>query len=199
MTSISIITPTIGRQSLRTMLQRVLPQLSDGDEVLIIGDGPQPAAKKIVDEFKHALVRYWETEPIKNYGNPQRNMAIAEAKGEYLLFVDDDDLPGPRALAVIRDVAKQFPGKPLMFKMMHCGWEIWKQPTVAQGNLSGQMFVTPNVKGKVGSWSGRYEADFDFISSTLKLYPEGHGALVWRQENICVQGYVGRQAGAREL
>jgi glycosyltransferase involved in cell wall biosynthesis len=169
MTSISIITPTIGRESLRPMLQRVLVQLQDGDEVLVIGDGPQPNAKKIVDEFKHALVRYWESESIRNYGNPQRNTAVEEAKGDYLLFVDDDDLPSPHALSVIRNVAKQFPEKPLMFKMMHCGWELWKHPKVEQGNISGQMFVTPNVKGKVGKWSGRYEADFDFVSSTLLL------------------------------
>ncbi len=90
MTSISIITPTIGRNSLRPMLQRVLVQLQDGDEVLVVGDGPQANAKKIVDEFKHALVRYWESEPIHNYGNPQRNTAVEEAKGDYLLFVDDD-------------------------------------------------------------------------------------------------------------
>lgn len=197
MTSISIITPTIGRQSLRPMLQRVLVQLKDGDEVLVIGDGPQPNAKKIVDEYKHALVRYWESEPIHNYGNPQRNTAVEEAKGDYLLFVDDDDMPSPHALSVIRNVAQQFPEKPLMFKMMHCGWELWKQPKVEQGNISGQMFVTPNVKGKVGKWSGRYEADFDFVSSTLHLYKEGYEAVVWRQENICIQGFVGpNQAGA---
>jgi glycosyltransferase involved in cell wall biosynthesis len=198
-TSISIITPTIGRKSLRPMLQRVLPQLIEGDEVLIIGDGPQPVAKVIVDELKHPLIRYWESESIKNYGNPQRNMAIEQAKGDYLLFVDDDDLPSPQAFSVIRNVAKEFPGKPLMFKMMHCGWELWNHPRVEQGNISGQMFVTPNVKGKVGKWSGRYEADFDFVASTLKLYEEGFGAVVWRPENICIQGFVGRQAGAVEL
>ena len=68
-----------------------------------------------------------------------------------VLFVDDDDMPSPHALPIIRKTAEEHPGRPLMFKMMHCGWELWREPKLAQGNVSGQMFVTPNVKGKVGT------------------------------------------------
>lgn len=197
--SISVITPTIGRKSLGTMLERLIPQLDDEDEVLVIGDGPQPEARAIVEAANNGLVRYWESESIRNYGNPQRNMAIRRSRGDYLLFVDDDDLPVPKALSMIRAAAEESLAKPLMFKMTHCGFELWKRPKVEQGNISGQMFVTPNIKGKIGRWSGRYEADFDFVTSTLQLYPEGFDAVVWRLENICVQGYAGRQAGAVEL
>jgi len=199
MTSISVITPSIGRPSLKSMLNRLKPQLEEGDEVFVIGDGPRPSDKATVEEIAHPAIRYSEIPLTRNYGNPQRNLAIEQAKGDYLFFVDDDDLPSPHALSVIRKAAKEVPGRPFMFKMMHCGWEIWKQPIVEQGNISGQMFVPPNVKGKLGKWSGRYEADYDFVASTLALYPEKNSAVVWRNENICVQGYQGRQAGAVEI
>lgn len=85
MPSVCVITPTIGRDSLRVMLSGLLPQLAPGDEVLIIGDGPQPNAQKIVDEIKSPLIRYWDIPLIRNYGNPQRNIALREAKADYIM------------------------------------------------------------------------------------------------------------------
>lgn len=199
--TISIITPTIGRDSLKVMLDGLLPQIEDGDEVLIIGDGPQPNAKKIVDDLSSPRIRYWETPPIKNYGNPQRNEAIALANGDYLMFVDDDDTVDPNAISTIKNAAANNPGIPLMFKMLHAGYNIlWDIPQVAYGHVSGQMFVLPNVKGKIGTWSGKYGADFDFITSTLALYPEGVGAVKFLEEIITVQGYAGPNgAGGIEM
>ncbi len=201
MPSISIITPTIGRDSLKSMLDGLLPQLEAGDEVLIIGDGPQPNAKTIVDSLASPFIQYWETEPIRNYGNPQRNEAIARSKGDYLMFVDDDDTVDSHAVCTVRKAAKEFPGIPLMFKMLHNGHIIlWDVPQVAYGHVSGQMFVTPNVKGKVGTWSGKYGADFDFMTSTLALYPEGTAAVKFLEDVITIQGYAGPNgAGGKEL
>lgn len=199
MVTLSVITPTIGRESLRLMLERLLPQLGEGDEVLVIGDGPQPHAKAIADKLASPYVRYWEHGPIMNYGNPQRNLAIAEAKGDYIHFVDDDDMPAKDAVKNIKKAAAEAPGKPIMFRMMHCGTPLWQAPAVICANVSGQMFVIPNVKDRIGKWSGRYEADFDFMKSTLALYPGKDADVVWRKEIICVQGYVGRQAIAKEI
>lgn len=197
---ISVITPTIGRDSLRTMLGSLLPQLSGADEVLVVGDGPQPNAMSILDGVGSRRVRYWETLPVRNFGNPQRNEAIKSAKGKYLFFVDDDDIVAPGAVASILRAAARCPDSPLMFKMQHPRVVIWGDPKVRQGNVSGQMFVCPNVPGRVGRWSGRYEADFDFISSTLALYPAGEKALAWRQEILVVQGLAGKNgSGGREI
>lgn len=192
MPSISIITPTIGRDSLRTMLNGLVPQLETGDEVLIIGDGPQPNAKKIVDEIKSSFIRYWEIPLIRNFGNPQRNLAISEAKGDYLMFVDDDDTVHDDGIRKVKKAAKKNPGLLLMFKMMHEGIELWRTPKVECGNVSGQMFVVPNVKGKIGTWSGNYHADLDFMNSTIALYPPN--SIVWRYQFITKQGFAGPHA-----
>lgn len=199
MPSIGIITPTIGRQSLRTMLDRLLPQLDAQDKVLIIGDGPQPAAKAIVDSLNSSLTRYWEHGPIRNYGNPQRNLAIAESTNDYVMFVDDDDLPMPHAIKAVKEAIAAHPGLPLMFKMQGPYHVLWRVKLVQVCNVSGQIFVAPNLKERLGRWSGRYEADFDFIKSTLALYPNKEQAVVWKEDIICTQGYVGRRRGAVEL
>ena len=201
MPSISIITPTIGRDSLKSMLEGLLPQLADGDEVLIIGDGPQPNAKLIVEGLASPFIQYWESPLIRNYGNPQRNEAITKAKGDYLMFVDDDDTVDSQAIRTVKKAAKEFPDIPLMFKMLHNGHAIlWDIPQVAYGHVSGQMFVTPNVKGKIGTWSGKYGADFDFMTSTLALYPEGAAAVKFLEDVITIQGYAGPNgAGGIEI
>lgn len=199
--SLSVITPTIGRDSLKVMLNGLLPQLSQGDEVLIIGDGPQPNAQKIVDDLASPFTDYWETPPIRNYGNPQRNEAIAKAKGSYIMFVDDDDEVKPDAVANIKKYAARHPGVPLMFKMLYGGRQVlWDVRKVEVGRVSGQMFVTPNVKGKVGAWSGKYTADFDFMMSTLAHYPKGAATVRFINKLITVQGLAGADgAGGREM
>jgi len=115
------------------------------------------------------------------------------------MFVDDDDMPAAHALKAVKAAIISHPGRPLMFKMKGPYHVLWRTMKVEVCNVSGQMFVVPNVKGRVGRWSGRYEADFDFVKSTLALYPAGDQALVWKEDVICTQGYVGRQPGAVEL
>lgn len=191
MTTVSVITPTIGRPSLLEMLKALVPQLAPGDEVLVVGDGPQPAAREMVEGLASPYVIYWETEPLHVWGNPQRNRAIERATGDRLAFIDDDDMPLPDCIATIKKASDENPGRPLMFKMLHLGALLWRERKVELGNVSGQMFIAPNVKGRLGRWTDQYAADLDFIQSTLALYPEGWGAIAWRDERTTIQGYVG--------
>lgn len=194
---ISVITPTIGRESLRTMLNALVPQLEEGDEAIIVGDGPQPNARCIVESYKNNKLIYLEHGPIRNYGNPQRNLAITMAKGDYLFFVDDDDVPLQDCLKGVKRIASQNPGRPLMFRMYHGPGLLWATNQIKGGNISGQMFITPNKPELLGKWSGKYAADYDFITSTLAKYPAD--ALMWRSELVVRQGCAGLSKDAIEL
>lgn len=173
------------------MLSALAPQLQSGDECLVLGDGPQPNAEKIVGSFS-ALgvpVQYIEHALVQKWGNPQRNTAIDIAKGDLLVFIDDDDCPLPDGLSTIRQVGAAYPKRPLMFSMLHQGIRLPLTQSVVAGNVSGQMFIAPNVPGRLGVWSDRYAADFDFIEGTLRHYaPED---LVWRSEITTMQGFKG--------
>jgi len=194
---ISVITPTIGRDSLRTMLDALVPQLEDGDEAIIVGDGPQPNAQRIVESYRNSRLIYLEQGPIRNYGNPQRNLAIKMAKGDYLFFVDDDDVPLKDCVKGVKAIASRNPGRPFMFRMYHGPGLLWETNEIRGGNISGQMFIPPNKPELLGEWSGKYAADYDFITSTLAKYPEG--ALMWRGEIVVHQGCAGPSQNAREL
>ena len=191
MVTVSVITPTLGRESLADVLRRLLPQLGNGDEALLVGEGSRPRAKEIADSFKSPFIRYWEEGPYFNWGNPQRNSAIKQAKGSHLVFIDDDDSIRLDGIATIKAVAGKYPGRPIMFRMLFKGRPIWRSPKVQCANVSGQMFIAPNVPGRLGTWSSAYGADYDFICSTLALYPEGHAAVVWREEMPIIQGFAG--------
>lgn len=197
--NLTVITPTIGRDSLKRMMDVLVPQLEDGDESIVIGDGPQPNARRIVEAYNSRKITYLEHGPIRNYGNPQRNLAISMAKGDYLFFVDDDDQVLQDCLAGVKRIASEFPGKPLMFRMYHGPMVLWAERAVRGGNISGQMFIAPNKPEFLGQWSGKYAADYDFITSTLAKYPEGYQALVWRPEFVVIQGIAGLSAEAREI
>jgi glycosyltransferase involved in cell wall biosynthesis len=196
--TLSVITPTLGRESLKAMLDSLLPQLTPDDEVLVIGDGPRPRAGEICASYGNPVIKYWEIPLTMNFGNPQRNEALKIAKCSHIHFLDDDDLSMDGAISTIKKVAVVNPGRPLMFRMPYTNTVIWRSQNIQVANVSGQMFVLPNDTTRMGRWSGKYGADYDFISSTCALYPPG--SVVWREELIAHQGLAGKEgAGGREI
>lgn len=189
--SISITIPTIGRPTLLRVLREIQPQLSTEDEVLVVGDGPRPAARAMVEGLD-ARIKYLEHGPTKNWGGSQRNFAMWRAKGSYLMSMDDDDRFSSTGLSKIRKAINEEPGRPLMFKMHQSSGLIWEFREVRVGDVSSQMMVVPNVPDRLGLYGNRYTGDIDFMVSTLARYPEG--ALVWRKETITLRGEEGGSA-----
>ena len=182
MVRLSIIIPTIGRQSLSRTLQALAPQLRD-DEVLVVGDGPRPRAAAMVDSMGEHF-RYMQGPATAVWGNAQRHTGLQHATGDYLWFVDDDDTPEPDALDVIRHNIEAHPGKALMFR---CQWNnyryvpqgmIWWETEGDTLHVGTPMLVVPNKPDMLGSWLGdAYDHDYVFITETMALY--GPENVVW--------------------
>ncbi len=79
-------------------IQSALNQTHPVDEVLVIDDGsPTEAAAQVVHSFSDRRLRYFKKE--KNEGRPQaRNTGIEQATGDFILWLDDDDLLLPDTL-----------------------------------------------------------------------------------------------------
>lgn len=195
--TISTIIPTIGRPTLTRVLWEILPQLREGDEILVVGDGPQPVACAMVAGFDKRVI-YHEYGPTKDWGHSQRNYAMPHARGQYLFHLDDDDRCAPWALETVRRVAGECPNRPLMFRLFSPAGEEWpRTKTIEPYNVGTQMFVVPNVPHKLGVWGQRFEGDYDFVKSTLALYPED--ALIWRNEWLILYGQNGTPEQARAM
>jgi glycosyltransferase involved in cell wall biosynthesis len=179
--SICVITPTIGRPTLRQTLESGAADLGIDDLWLVLGDGPQPEALKICQQVDfNCQSAFLESQDIRgDYGNSLRDQAMSIAKQDYFIFLDDDDIFAPNAIGIIKREIKEHYPRPIMFRMINGNGEIiWRTREVTAGNVGGSMFCCPNTPGKLGTWANGsgHRSDFNFIEETLKLYGPG-----WRQ------------------
>jgi glycosyltransferase involved in cell wall biosynthesis len=156
--SLSVIVPSGGRPTLSRTLASITPNLDLHDEVLVCVDQTAP------------------------WGNSSRNRLMRQAKGDWLLFMDDDDAYTPDAFPVIRAKIAQASDSVHIFRMRYPdGRELWTDREVRLGNVSTQMVVVPN-RPPLGIWSeGLYEADYHFIKACAD-----HRPVVWHEDVIAL-------------
>jgi glycosyltransferase involved in cell wall biosynthesis len=190
----SFIVPTLGRPSLARALQSLDTQpLEPGDEILVVGAyDAAPVALAHGARFLPHLA-------AGDDGYTERAYGMAHAVDTHLAFLDDDDEYLPGAVAAMRAQIAAAPDRPHLFRMIApWGETLWRRLGVyRRGDFGGAQFVTPNDPARLGTYSQAYEADYDFIMSTLELYPPG--ALVWSDTVTyrCAPG-VGRDVLLRE-
>ena len=90
---------------------------------------------------------------------------MREATGTHFAFMDDDDVytraAGPRSA---RAITAQ-PDRVHVFRMRNRD-KVYSGP-VESGKIGTPMFVVP--REPVGTWTGRYGEDIDFIRETMRL------------------------------
>lgn len=112
--TISIIIPTIGRASLEKAIMSYIGQVEPGDEIIVVGDGPQLVAEEIVSHIHMDMppeteLLYMEIEPTHHFGAEQIDEGISLAKGDIIVLCGDDDCGSHDALAIIRAAVKEHP------------------------------------------------------------------------------------------
>lgn len=97
---ISVIVPVFnGESTIAPTISSILGQEFDDFELIIIDDGSTDASVQIAEDLIHSDSRHRVLSLGSNQGHgPARNAGIAEAKGDYLVFVDADDQLTPGAL-----------------------------------------------------------------------------------------------------
>lgn len=97
----SIIIPTYNRADLIGLtLDSVLSQQEASFEVLVVDDGSQDATAEVVGRYPDPRLRYLPKENAER--GAARNYGLARARGEYVLFLDSDDLLHPNHLRTLR-------------------------------------------------------------------------------------------------
>ena len=190
--TISVVIATISRPTLARSLASLRSQdWRPGDEVLLVGDGPQPVAALLTDQFAAVGLpaRYVENPgPRGMWGHHARNwvMDAREARGSHLMALDDDDEYLPGAIAAARAALTLTPDRPHLFKMdwrTIGGKTLWELPVLRAGNVGTPMFAAPNDPARLGRYGMVYTGDFAFIRDTCSHYL---GGPVWREEVVCV-------------
>lgn len=104
---ISCIVPVFnGERYLEKTLDSILGQTYQPIEIIVVNDGSTDKTKTIVDKYSNKVSYYWQL----NAGTAAaRNRGLDVAKGEFVAFLDADDLWHPKKLEIQIDRFKANP------------------------------------------------------------------------------------------
>jgi glycosyltransferase involved in cell wall biosynthesis len=126
MTRVSIITPFLNAgRFIEESIQSVLAQTYDNWELLLVDDGSTDGSTGIALQYAAAhpdRIRYISHDDRQNRGaSASRNLGARHAEGEYLAFLDADDVYLPRKLEVQVPILDAHPE----VAMLYAATEYW--------------------------------------------------------------------------
>jgi glycosyltransferase involved in cell wall biosynthesis len=152
----------------REHLQRTLDSIWtwDGDEVIVVN--------------LHL--------PPKGWGGRERTVGIAQAKGDYLAFIDDDDFYLPDHRQIMHEAASANSNRyPILFRMRYpSGRILWDEPRLRCGNVGTPMIFIPNIKERMPVWGDERVSDFNWLNSLGPGWE--HRRFIWSPSVIVQLG-----------
>jgi glycosyltransferase involved in cell wall biosynthesis len=98
---VSVIIPTRNRAAyLKLAVESVYRQTYQNFEIIVIDDGSVDHTKDVIKSFDDRLQYFFQT---SKGVSAARNLGISKARGEYIAFLDDDDIYLPERLAIAVD------------------------------------------------------------------------------------------------
>ena len=167
--SLHILIATIGRPSLQTMLNSILPFLSVNDHLTVVFDGVEPTQINV--QTKGNVHVYHESTPLGYWGHGVRNKYASKLeRTDFVLHADDDDTYAEQAFQTIRDVCND---KDSLYVMkihnVTRNTFVPSYPKIENRNISTQCGVIPYELNKMGTWGLFYGGDFAFYDSIQSM------------------------------
>lgn len=134
----------------------MVAEMGSNDEYIIIADGVQPLTREMIPNDPRII--FMEYGPTHDFGNHQRDIGIAMATRQYIIFIDDDNALVPGTLnATIRPALTANPGVPHLFRWVGGG----SGRSLKYGDVGAPQFVCPNIPDKLGVWQlGDYKPPY---------------------------------------
>jgi glycosyltransferase involved in cell wall biosynthesis len=99
---VSVVISTYNRKdSLKRAIKSVLAQSFDDFEIIVVDDCSTEDNKKLVTSFGDERVKYHRLGVNSGHDGKPKNIGILDAQGEYVCFLDDDDIWRQDALKIL--------------------------------------------------------------------------------------------------
>lgn len=129
MLTFTIITPTLQRPSLRATCESVDNQTFQDFEHIVVVDGPATQLELLVDIMAPNRSVYISGESYRDGGNTPRNLAWQWAKGDWVIYLDDDNVfADDEILADIADALNDRKEKWAVFPITRLGGKFFSDP-----------------------------------------------------------------------
>lgn len=148
---ISVVIPLYNKeQSIASTLQSVLAQTYTDYEIIVVNDGSTDNSLKVVKELRNKSQipndRFLIITQVNSGASAARNSGILAAKGEYVVFLDADDIWDEDFLKTMVELIEEYPGKsvyglgckqirrgekPLLENSYYRGESTWNYATMA--------------------------------------------------------------------
>lgn len=196
MTSISVITPTIGRARLAATAESVLSQLGPDDEWIVVADAERKDARGLLwnaawPAAENGRARFTWSYSRENgsvYGNAQRDHALSLVRTSHVCFLDDDDVYEPGTLDLFREWAHDAPEAVHVGRMMfgqghHAhGLTLWRDPEWREQNVGTPMVLYPSSR-TLPSWMDfnhlGFVSDFGWMTAA-----RGDAETIWHEDVV---------------
>lgn len=143
----SIVVPTYNRATLVAQaIESILRQSNPDFEAIIVDDGSTDDTLVRLSRFTDPRLRIFSKENGER--GAARNFGASKSMGEYINFLDSDDVLFPNHLSVAREVIDERDRPPIF----HLGYEVWTssreilgKPMVLGGPLNTSLFSRGNI------------------------------------------------------
>jgi glycosyltransferase involved in cell wall biosynthesis len=99
---VTIITPTYNRlNKLKEAIESVSSQTYSYWEHIIVSDGFDQRVQELINQLNDPRIHYKYTLKLNVMGNYQRNYALKYSTGEYILYLDDDNILYKNSLSIM--------------------------------------------------------------------------------------------------
>jgi glycosyltransferase involved in cell wall biosynthesis len=134
---ISVVIPLYNkRNAINDTLESVFKQTFQPEEIIVVNDGSTDGSEKIVEALSHPLIKIID-QPNKGVSTA-RNIGIGEATGEWIAFLDADDIWMPQYLEHIKQLSGLFPE----CKVLACSYMIQDPAGASRGILLNKLPFT---------------------------------------------------------
>lgn len=160
MPSINILIATIGRPTLQTMLDSILPNITQNDHVTIVFDGVQPTKLRLATRG-HVHIHH-EPTALGFWGHGIRNKyKTLLVRTDFVLHADDDDVYTPRTFEILRRMCVDTNAL-YIAKMDFKGRIVPRQAAIVQDDIGTPNGIIPYDLNAQGTWGDYVGGDGEF-------------------------------------